>query len=742
MRRDVPQLVIPGLISFAVAVALRGMFTSEMLTGSDLSFHYAWIEQLSSDTLPRLGVRGWFRYQWCGCPLFFFYGFLPHLVVAVLIRLLFFVPPLLVFNICVALPHILLPLTVYLYVREETNHATGVLAAIFSFFIMASTGSLYYTCRYGLWTNAVAVCLFPVQLLAARRLARDMSARNALLFIGSFVCCALTHLLSAGHFFALSLAYLAPTFLTANARKRGQIVAVFAFCVLLTAFWWGPGIVKRVYTHGSYETTVPYADTVTLVENLRTLWEHAALPHVLIPFCLIGLVVCAKSRSHGLFMVVLASLASSLGLIKFMLVRLGLAEVSVFVLMKAFPRYLAYTQIVLFLLSAWGIYVLACHRRWSRTGRTLLIGVTAVVLALPLGRALTTYVAVANCFTSVTPASREKAAAVAAALPADTRALVEFDRDSLLRQFDGLLFLRYMLAASGRSIVAGDANEQTILDSWPRAMGEHKTLTPEALQARCRLYGASHVVALSESFKSLLKQGDGMFRLAARVGDIEIHEVSRDVSLVAAARTGPTLVVTTLQRWQDGLSQYADADMQPFIVRSEKRLASYTSDELRHFHSIIVDDPDGPWGGVEIPVAVRVTAHCAEHGGDVPLDTAVVSDFVSAPDTPEFPLDSTTGPLTYLRQGSRRIAVRVDEPVAGVVVKESYFPNWSARLNGQPVHRLLALPSFMYIPVTDTGQLLLEFKRDAVDWLFLGVSLGALVLLLVARRRLFVDSLP
>lgn len=76
-------------------------------------------------------------------------------------------------------------------------------------------------------------------------------------------------------------------------------------------------------------------------------------------------------------------------------------------------------------------------------------------------------------------------------------------------------------------------------------------------------------------------------------------------------------------------------------------------------------------------------------------------------------------------------AVTVKSPGKGVLFKESYFPNWHAYVSGKetPIYR--AGPDLMYafIPAEATYPLevTFEYKRSALEWLAIVISLAALV---------------
>ena len=80
--------------------------------------HYGWTMRLAEDHLP-WRVRGWNAAEWNGANFFYFYGFLPHLTAAILIRTLFFLDPLLVLNLVVTLVGALLPVTTFVWARRE-----------------------------------------------------------------------------------------------------------------------------------------------------------------------------------------------------------------------------------------------------------------------------------------------------------------------------------------------------------------------------------------------------------------------------------------------------------------------------------------------------------------------------------------------------------------------------------------------------------------------------------------------
>jgi len=92
--------------------------------------------------------------------------------------------------------------------------------------------------------------------------------------------------------------------------------------------------------------------------------------------------------------------------------------------------------------------------------------------------------------------------------------------------------------------------------------------------------------------------------------------------------------------------------------------------------------------------------------------------------------------------------VTVTSSATGVLLKESWVPNWRASLNGQSTTIYRAGPDFMYVPVRNqTGTVQLEFTRTAVEWAGDAISIAAVVGLIgwliepwIRRRRLPLSS--
>ena len=79
------------------------------------------------------------------------------------------------------------------------------------------------------------------------------------------------------------------------------------------------------------------------------------------------------------------------------------------------------------------------------------------------------------------------------------------------------------------------------------------------------------------------------------------------------------------------------------------------------------------------------------------------------------------------------ISFSVDQIGTPVLVRSSFFPNWSAEGAEGPFR---VAPNFMVVVPTDT-EVVLSFQHTAVDWAAIGLTgLGLIVLFFVARDQL------
>jgi hypothetical protein len=137
------------------------------------------------------------------------------------------------------------------------------------------------------------------------------------------------------------------------------------------------------------------------------------------------------------------------------------------------------------------------------------------------------------------------------------------------------------------------------------------------------------------------------------------------------------------------------------------------------------------WSGMNLPYHAASTRNADESRL---LASAISWAAPTAASGPTFQAD-------FVNPEMRKVTVT--SPAEGVLLKESWVPNWQASLNGQttPIYR--AGPDFMYVPIGNrTGTVELEFTRTAVEWTGDALSIAAVVGLIgwviepwIRRRR-------
>jgi uncharacterized protein DUF6541 len=122
------------------------------------------------------------------------------------------------------------------------------------------------------------------------------------------------------------------------------------------------------------------------------------------------------------------------------------------------------------------------------------------------------------------------------------------------------------------------------------------------------------------------------------------------------------------------------------------------------------------WSGMNLPYHAASTRNVAESRL---LANAISWAAPAASSAPTFQADFVNPELRK---------VTVTSPAKGVLLKESWVPNWQASVNGHLMTIYRAGPDFMYVPVrNETGTVQFEFTRTAVEWAGDAISIAAVV---------------
>jgi hypothetical protein len=106
-----------------------------------------------------------------------------------------------------------------------------------------------------------------------------------------------------------------------------------------------------------------------------------------------------------------------------------------------------------------------------------------------------------------------------------------------------------------------------------------------------------------------------------------------------------------------------------------------------------------------------------------------VDEWMETHDAPATPVEPVE--VSNIETGRQSISFDVSEPGTPVVVKASYFPNWTADGAEGPYR---VTPNLMVVVPTDT-HVELTFGRTGVDYLASFLSIAGIVLLVVLFRR-------
>lgn len=119
----------------------------------------------------------------------------------------------------------------------------------------------------------------------------------------------------------------------------------------------------------------------------------------------------------------------------------------------------------------------------------------------------------------------------------------------------------------------------------------------------------------------------------------------------------------------------------------------------------------------------------------------LINDFIQVYTQQDFPFESPNG-IKYSRPGPKKIQIEVSEGVHGVLVKESFFPNWRGYLNGKRIEGYMAIPNFIYFPVNEAGTLIVKFGWDMIDGLSCLISLITVILFAITLKLKWWNKLP
>ena len=238
--------------------------------------------------------------------------------------------------------------------------------------------------------------------------------------------------------------------------------------------------------------------------------------------------------------------------------------------------------------------------------------------------------------------------------------------------------------STGILLIAGCVGEMSICPDWTDSM-THSKLSTLGLFNRARLCAVSHIAAASPEYRAKLDAAPDLFEYVGPAGPMQVYRVRAPLRWAVATDRTPAPLAASPESWQD-------------IMKSWEEIIRLSAGRIRCPFVIRSDGPAPP-----------------PSLGDGLLD----SD-----------LDA---PCRRVAPG--HMVIKVPPGATGVFVKESYFPNFRATLDGRDVPIHLAAPNMMYVPVDGPGRLEVRFVTDGTDWAFLAVSAAALVVVVLVARR-------
>lgn len=118
-----------------------------------------------------------------------------------------------------------------------------------------------------------------------------------------------------------------------------------------------------------------------------------------------------------------------------------------------------------------------------------------------------------------------------------------------------------------------------------------------------------------------------------------------------------------------------------------------------------------------------------------------INDFTQVYTLQNFPFETPDG-IKYSRIDPKKIQIEVGKGIHGVLVKESFFPNWRGYLNGKKINGYMAIPNFIYFPVNEAGTLIVKFGWDMIDGLSSLISLITVILFSISLKLKWWNKLP
>jgi hypothetical protein len=718
-----------GIVVAVSLLAQRNGLSVRPIAGAD---QYAWTMRLMEDRLP-WAIRGWNGHEWNGANAFYFYGFLPQLVCGLAVGVFSFLPATLVFNLIIVGCGAALPVTTFLYARREFGPLAGVLSAAMTLSIVSELGGIGSTTQgWGNWPNGFALTLFPLAMYAYARFRQDPTRRSALL-LGILPSAPFFGHVMVGVFSWLILCIQSLFGWISTSDRLRFVLKLWGVLVLgglLSAFWWGPMFFKHDYVRtGSGGWSAPWP---AFLAGENPYWSKR--------FIACGLLFLVVQKRWDMLAATVAALALAYAKVTEAAADLDLIEAPGVFLLRAYWRFYAPAKILLFVSIGGWLGRLLEAANWTRwLGAALL----SLLIAGWMASQYSLYWETGSKIRTVSQEWLDAIDRVSDELADRGRFALDHAGPRRRDDFDftSLFWADQALVAAGRHSVSGGVGEMSLAPEWSNVLthfpnGHFRTLRMDGLYERAKFLGVSDIVAATRRYKRLLVSDPERFEKSLSAGVMEVFRVHGEVEWALALRDRPTLVFTSAKRWQALIRQRAGERRCKLLVWSPKPIDAWSEHELLRFDRVILDEAESEDVVLELnhPGGVWATNNLLDQFPELQGKIESVDDFWELDVTGVIP-KSGMAELACERPAPGTIDVEVSSGATGVFVKESFFPNFKATLNGDNVDVYMAAPNMMYVPVSEPGILKIRFKTDRIDYGFLALSaLAGLILFVVLLR--------
>ncbi len=663
----IAALLLP-LLSF---VDPRLLIYDVVIAGGDATSHYQTAKYLKENLLSNLSISGWFNGSFCGFPILEHYFPVPFL----LISFLSFVLPLgTAFNIVYVMSIYLMPLSVFLFIRQITNsRLSAFLAGLFSIAFLLNDGNTMwggniYSTFAGEFCYSISLCL---AILYLGSLWRCIYNRTSILLPSILLT-----LTGMSHAYPLFLAILASTFFLLDRNplcNLAKISAINIISFLLMGFWLIPLL-------ANIQNTVTFAH-VWYFADIKTFLKEFS-PKELMPNFVIGLVLgtfCGlntdylKKHSGFLLYIVLCGLLLYLHahyikqpVVRFLpLIQLFLAIFPALVIgqiIQGFKFKYSTVALTYFIAFMWFEHNMGNAVNWSHYSLTGLENKPYYRDFLDLCNFIK---------------GNESMPRIAWEHTVTNELLGTARIHEVLPMFSGRNTLEglYMQASMTSPFVYYVQSQLTNTPSTPFPQFIYSRLDLDSAYDRLRLLNVSHFVAVSSKVKDVMK--DSMYyRHVKDFGILSLYEVIADRHSYVDILKNFEVSTSTKDKLGISFEWFRTGDLKkPILFMSKKEYDNFKIKNKKNLLSLN-----------EIPIDMKIS------GGSIKITGAEVG--------------------------------------VPLLIKLSYHPNWRAKGAENIYH---CSPNFMVI-IPSSTDVELYFARGMSFYLGLGFSFLGLVLLIASKK--------